>query len=289
MNIHHELGTVSVIIPTLNRCFLLQRAIQSVLNQSYNPNEIIVIDNGSSDDTKKTIQTLYPNIRYLTEDKIGVSAARNKGIINARSEWIAFLDSDDVWKPEKLEKQLILNYEFKNKYRFIHTNEIWFRNGVFLNQKKNHEKSGGNLFNKCLKLCCISPSSSLIKKKIFDEYGLFDEDLKVCEDYDMWLRLTSKENVGYVSQPLVVKYGGHSDQLSQKYWGMDRFRIQSIEKNIKNNCFSKDQNKLAYEMLIKKLKIVITGANKRSNNAIFDTYSNKLSSWLSVSDSFVYG
>ena len=253
MNIHHELGTVSVIIPTLNRCFLLQRAIQSVLNQSYNPNEIIVIDNGSSDDTKKTIQTLYPNIRYLTEDKIGVSAARNKGIINARSEWIAFLDSDDVWKPEKLEKQLILNYEFKNK------------------------------------LCCISPSSSLIKKKIFDEYGLFDEDLKVCEDYDMWLRLTSKENVGYVSQPLVVKYGGHSDQLSQKYWGMDRFRIQSIEKNIKNNCFSKDQNKLAYEMLIKKLKIVITGANKRSNNAIFDIYSNKLSSWLSVSDSFVYG
>ena len=289
MNIHHELGTVSVIIPTLNRCFLLQRAIQSVLNQSYNPNEIIVIDNGSSDDTKKTIQTLYPNIRYLTEDKIGVSAARNKGIINARSEWIAFLDSDDVWKPEKLEKQLILNYEFKNKYRFIHTNEIWFRNGVFLNQMKKHEKSGGNLFNKCLKLCCISPSSSLIKKKIFDEYGLFDEDLKVCEDYDMWLRLTSKENVGYVSQPLVVKYGGHSDQLSQKYWGMDRFRIQSIEKNIKNNCFSEDQNKLAYEMLIKKLKIVITGANKRSNNAIFDIYSNKLSSWLSVSDSFVYG
>ena len=289
MNIHHELGTVSVIIPTLNRCFLLQRAIQSVLNQSYNPNEIIVIDNGSSDDTKKTIQTLYPNIRYLTEDKIGVSAARNKGIINARSEWIAFLDSDDVWKPEKLEKQLILNYEFKNKYRFIHTNEIWFRNGVFLNQKKNHEKSGGNLFNKCLKLCCISPSSSLIKKKIFDEHGFFDEDLKVCEDYDMWLRLTSKENVGYVSQPLVVKYGGHSDQLSQKYWGMDRFRIQSIEKNIKNNCFSEDQNKLAYEMLIKKLKIVITGANKRSNNAIFDIYSNKLSSWLSVSDSFVYG
>ncbi|MDB9872809.1 hypothetical protein OAD02_05850 [Alphaproteobacteria bacterium] len=105
----------------------------------------------------------------------------------------------------------------------------------------------------------------------------------------MWLRLTSKESVGYVSQPLVVKYGGHSDQLSQKYWGMDRFRIQSIEKNIKNNCFSEDQNKLAYEMLIKKLKIVITGANKRSNSAIFDIYSNKLSSWLSVSDSFVYG
>jgi glycosyltransferase involved in cell wall biosynthesis len=288
MTFYNELGTISVIIPTLNRCFLLQRAIQSVLNQSYKPNEIIVIDNGSSDDTKKTIQTLYPNIRYLTEDKIGVSAARNKGIINARSEWIAFLDSDDVWKPEKLEKQLILNFEFKNKYRFIHTNEIWFRNGVFLNQMKKHEKSGGNLFNKCLKLCCISPSSSLIKKKIFDEYGLFDEDLKVCEDYDMWLRLTSKENVGYVSQPLVVKYGGHSDQLSQKYWGMDRFRIQSIEKNIKNKCFSKDQNKLAYEMLIKKLKIVIKGANKRSNSEIFDIYSNKLSSWLSVSDSFLH-
>jgi len=92
---------------------------------------------------------------------------------------------------------------------------------------------------------------------------------------------------GYVSH-----FGVNTESLRStvsKIWGMDRFRIQSIEKNIKNNCFSKDQNKLAYEMLIKKLKIVITGANKRSNNAIFDIYSNKLSSWLSVSDSFVYG
>ena len=272
MNIHHELGTVSVIIPTLNRCFLLQRAIQSVLNQSYNPNEIIVIDNGSSDDTKKTIQTLYPNIRYLTEDKIGVSAARNKGIINARSEWIAFLDSDDVWKPEKLEKQLILNYEFKNKYRFIHTNEIWFRNGVFLNQKKNHEKSGGNLFNKCLKLCCISPSSSLIKKKIFDEYGLFDEDLKVCEDYDMWLRICSRYPVLFINEALTNKYGGHDDQLSKKYWGIDRFRIIALEKIIESNNLDPIQTKVTINELLKKIDVFLKGSEKYDKNEYHERF-----------------
>ena len=104
----------------------------------------------------------------------------------------------------------------------------------------------------------------------------------------MWIRITAKEEVAYLSEPLVIKHGGHEDQLSKKYWGMDRFRIESIEKNINDNWFSREQNKLAYEILIKKLNIVISGANKRSNKKVFEEYSEKLRSWLSKSNSFQY-
>ena len=280
--------SISVVIPTLNRCSLLQRAIESVLKQTLVPSEIIVVDNGSTDDTKKMVCSLYPNINYLTEEKSGVSAARNKGIKIAKSDWIAFLDSDDIWESEKLEKQLISYINHKTEIRFIHTNETWIRNGKFLNQMKKHQKSGGNLFNNSLKLCCISPSSSMIRKKVFEDHGFFDEKLKVCEDYDMWIRITAKEEVAYLSEPLVIKHGGHEDQLSKKYWGMDRFRIESIEKNINDNWFSREQNKLAYEILIKKLNIVISGANKRGNKKVFEEYSEKLGSWLSKSNSFQY-
>ena len=217
MKAQKSLETVSVVIPTLNRCLLLKRAINSVLNQSVSPNEVIVIDNGSSDETINMISTNYPDIIFLTEEKIGVSASRNQGIKKSNSEWVAFLDSDDVWEPFKLEKQLTFNNRFKTNFRFIHTNETWIRNGKFLNQMKKHEKSGGDLFKNCLKLCCISPSSSMIKKEVFKDYGFFDEELQVCEDYDMWVRITAKENVGYLSESLVIKYGGHSDQLSKKY------------------------------------------------------------------------
>ena len=288
MKAQKSLETVSVVIPTLNRCLLLKRAIDSVLNQSVSPNEVIVIDNGSSDETINMISTNYPDIIFLTEEKIGVSASRNQGIKKSNSEWVAFLDSDDVWEPFKLEKQLTFNNRFKTNFRFIHTNETWIRNGKFLNQMKKHEKSGGDLFKNCLKLCCISPSSSMIKKEVFKDYGFFDEELQVCEDYDMWVRITAKENVGYLSEPLVIKYGGHSDQLSKKYWGMDRFRIKSLEKNINSNWFSKDQNKYAYETLIQKLQIVLSGAKNRNNTELSNIYSEKLGFWQSCSNSINY-
>ncbi|MDB9915653.1 glycosyltransferase family 2 protein [Alphaproteobacteria bacterium] len=288
MKAQKSLETVSVVIPTLNRCLLLKRAIDSVLNQSVSPNEVIVIDNGSSDETINMISTNYPYIIFLTEEKIGVSASRNQGIKKSNSEWVAFLDSDDVWEPFKLEKQLTFNNRFKTNLRFIHTNETWIRNGKFLNQMKKHEKSGGDLFKNCLKLCCISPSSSMIKKEVFKDYGFFDEELQVCEDYDMWVRITAKENVGYLSESLVIKYGGHSDQLSKKYWGMDRFRIKSLEKNINSNWFSKDQNKYAYETLIQKLQIVLSGAKNRNNTELSNIYSEKLEFWQSCSNSINY-
>ena len=270
---------ISVVIPTFNRRDLLKRAINSVINQTIKPNEIIVIDNGSTDQTYQMVSSLFPDINFLTETKRGVSAARNRGITQSKSKWIAFLDSDDVWKPRKLEKQIEFSILNKDKYRLIHTNEIWYRNKKFLNQLKKHRTSGGDIFKNSLRLCCISPSSALIKKQVFNDYGLFDENLEVCEDYDMWIRITSKEEVGFLDCPLVLKYGGHNDQLSKKFWGMDRFRIEALEKNLKNECFTELQKKIVLNTLIKKLVIVYKGAKKRGNDEIFKKYNDKFHNW----------
>ena len=279
MSYDKAIEEISVIIPTYNRCDLLKRAINSVIKQTITPKEIIIVDNGSTDQTYQMVSSLFPEINYFIEKKRGVSAARNKGILESKSKWIAFLDSDDAWKPTKLEKQMEYSVFNQDKYRIIHTDENWYRNKKFLNQLKKHKKSGGNIFKNSLQLCCISPSSVVLKKQIFDDYGLFDENLEVCEDYDMWIRITSKEEVGFLDSPLVSKYGGHSDQLSKKFWGMDRFRIKSLEKNLKNEHFSKSQKINVLDTLIEKLTIVSDGALKRGNKEIFKKYNGKLQDW----------
>ena len=279
MSYNKAIEEISVIIPTYNRCDLLKRAINSVIKQTITPKEIIIVDNGSTDQTYQMVSSLFPEISYFIEKKRGVSAARNKGILESKSKWIAFLDSDDTWKPTKLEKQMEFSIFNQDKYRIIHTDETWYRNNKFLNQLKKHKKSGGNIFKNSLQLCCISPSSVVLKKQIFDDYGLFDENLEVCEDYDMWIRITAKEEVGFLDSPLVLKYGGHSDQLSKKFWGMDRFRIKSLEKNLKNEHFSKSQKINVLVTLIEKLTIVSDGALKRGNKEIFEKYNGKLQDW----------
>ena len=273
---------ISVVIPTLNRINSLQRALDSVINQTYKAAEIIVVDNGSSDGTLKFLREQYPKITILTENKIGVSSARNKGIKNSINQWIALLDSDDAWHPRKLEIQTSMLDSALKEYNLIHTDEIWFRNNKHINQMKKHKKQGGYIFERCLSLCCISPSSVLFKKNILDKVGLFDESLPVCEDYDMWLKICSSEEVLFAQDKLTYKYGGHKDQLSKSYWGMDRFRIKSIENIIKNFDLSYKQKKQAKKELIKKLKIIINGAFKRNNLSIVNEFSTKLEYWDKV-------
>jgi len=273
---------ISVVIPTLNRITTLQRALDSVINQTYKPAEIIVVDNGSSDGTLKFLREQYPKITILTENKIGVSSARNKGIKKSINQWIALLDSDDAWHPRKLEIQTSMLDSALKEYNLIHTDEVWFRNNKHINQMKKHKKQGGYIFERCLSLCCISPSSVLFKKNILDKVGLFDESLPVCEDYDMWLKICSSEEVLFAQDKLTYKYGGHKDQLSKSYWGMDRFRIKSIENIIKNFDLTYKQKKQAKKELIKKLKIIINGAFKRNNLSIVNEFSTKLEYWDKV-------
>ena len=276
---------ISIVIPTFNRIGSLPRALDSALNQTYQPSEIIVVDNGSSDGTTKLLRERYPSIRLLIEKKLGVSAARNKGIRHSKFQWIALLDSDDAWDKTKLEKQKNALASSQGQFSLVHTDETWIRNGNKFNQMKKHQKFGGDIFNNCLSLCCISPSSVLINKNIFKEVGYFDESLPVCEDYDLWLKICSQEKILFINQKLTLKYGGHKDQLSKTYWGMDRFRIKSLENLILNYKLKPDQKINAIKTIVKKLKIIVNGAYKRNNSSIINKYEEKLFYWKNINSS----
>ena len=270
---------ISVVIPTFNRAETIARALQSVENQSFPPQEIIVVDDGSTDETAKIIATEFPGIRYYFQKNRGVSASRNFGVKKSQYEWIAFLDSDDEWLPQKLTIQTRAIAENPDS-RICHSDEIWIRNGVCVNQMKKHQKFGGHIFQKCLPLCVISPSAVLIHQSIFDDVGLFDESLPACEDYDLWLRVCSKYPVLFLEQKLIRKYGGHSDQLSGKFWGMDRFRIYALEKIIRSEKLSENDQTMAIETLIQKTQIYLAGAKKRNKIDEIKRYEKKLKEFI---------
>ena len=273
---------ISVIIPTFNRKETLKRAIQSVVMQSYTPYEIIVIDDGSNDGTKEWLKDNFPNVKYIYQMNSGVSSARNKGIKFARGDWIALLDSDDEWLPSKLKDQAY-EIELNPAAKFLHTNEIWIRNGVRVNQMKKHKKYGGYIFEKCLDMCRISPSSVLIKKDIFDEIGMFDETLKVCEDYDLWLRFASKYPVHFLDQPLIKKYGGHSDQLSKVDDGIESYRIRSLKKIMNSGILNKKQKTITKDVLVKKMYIYAKGLEKRNKIRELNDTKKNIQYWINIS------
>jgi glycosyltransferase involved in cell wall biosynthesis len=227
---------------------------------------VVIVDDGSTDGTENLVCEKYPEITYLKQNNLGVSAARNAGIAATSDEWLAFLDSDDEWLPEKLQCQMDA-LEAEPEMMVCHTDEIWIRNGKHVNPMKKHNKHGGWIFDKCLPLCCISPSSVIIHRSVLDEIGFFDQSLPACEDYDLWLRVASSYPVLYISEKLVVKHGGHQDQLSEKYWGMDRFRIQALEKIILSGNLIDENLNNAKQMLREKTIIFSTGARKRGRTA----------------------
>jgi len=256
---------ISVVIPTHNRAPLLERAIESVIAQSHPVDEIIVVDDGSTDGTRDLIETRFPKINYIQQANKGVSKARNTGIQNTKCDWICLLDSDDSWQSDKLDKQ-VLALTVNPNYLICHTNETWYRNGEVLNQGKKHKKRGGRIFQHCLPLCAISPSSVIINKQIFSDVGLFDESLPACEDYDMWLRICCKYPVLFLNKALTNKQGGHEDQLSRKHWGMDRFRIIALEKVIESNNLNETDRQAAINMLLNKIALFLKGAVKHGKN-----------------------
>lgn len=258
---------ISVIIPSYNRIHTLTRAIESVLSQDSPVDEIIVVDDGSSDGTASQISQHYPDIRLIRQSNRGVSAARNSGIDQASHPWIALLDSDDTWLPDKI-SEIRLTRQQHPEYRLFHSDEIWIRNGARVNAMKKHLKSGGWIFERCLPLCVISPSAAVLQRSLFQSVGLFDESLPACEDYDLWLRICHQYPVYYIDRPLITKYGGHNDQLSRQYWGMDRFRIRSIYRLLQQGELGEPYLCAAISMLISKLELLLQGAKKHHNDEI---------------------
>ena len=254
---------VSVIIPTFNRAVKTTRAVASVLTQRYKDLEIIVVDDCSTDNTEQALACYISSIKYIKKrTNSGVSAARNTGIKHSTAPWIAFLDSDDYWLKDKLLAQM----EFIDNNPEVlacQTEEIWIRNGKRVNPKNKHRKPSGNIFEESLALCLVSPSSVILKRSLLENVGLFDETLPAAEDYDLWLRISCRYPIYLLDKELVVKEGGHKDQLSRQFTGMDRFRIKAIVKLINNRELSPEQMEMAITELSFKCGVYGKGCIKR--------------------------
>ena len=270
---------LSIIIPTYNRALFLKEAVQSVLSQDYfacsarmNSFELLIIDDGSTDNTRKMIKSFGNKVKYYFQEKKGVSAARNTGLNLSEGKYIAFLDSDDLWEKDKISIQMNFMKTFSNAM-VCYTEETWIRHEVFVNPKKKHKKYSGWIFDKVLPLCLLSLSSALLRRKVFDEVGTFDERLPACEDYDFGIRVAHKYPIHLIKKPLIIKRGGHPDQLSRKYWGMDQFRITALEKALSLNL-TQNQRKLVTQEIEKKCRILIQGLQKRGKHTEAEKYLN---------------
>ena len=262
---------VSVIIPTFNRGYCLEESIRSVLQQSFADFELIVVDDGSTDNTSELVAR-FPAVKLIRLEKNrGVSFARNRGMVEAQGDCIAFLDSDDLWEKDKLASQVKW---IERGFHAVYTDEIWIRNRVRVNPMNKHRKYSGDIFRYCLPLCIVSPSSVLLRAKMLSEVGGFDESMPVCEDYDLWLRIAKRYPFYFIAEKLIVKRGGHEDQLSHKYWGMDRWRVYALEKLLKENKLDEEQKNWVVMMLIEKCEILSNGFGKRGKNQEKEYYRN---------------
>lgn len=257
--------TISVIIPVYNRREVLPRAIRSVLDQKPAPLELLVVDDGSTDGVSDWLGQEFPSVTVLRQENQGPAAARNRAIEKARGKWIAFLDSDDEWRPGKLKAQLEF-FKANPDYRIMQTEEIWIRNGKRVNPMKKHQKHGGWIYEKCLPLCLISPSAVMIERKLFEDVGNFDESYPACEDYELWLRIASRYPVGLLSKPFILKYGGHADQRSREFPAMDRFRIRALIKTLESGILNESQTQNTLAELAAKSAVYFGGAGKREAN-----------------------
>jgi len=261
---------VSVIIPTHNRIWALPKAVESVCEQRFDRWELIVVDDGSTDGTGDWMARHAPRARYIYQENHGVSAARNRGIEASVGRYIAFLDSDDRWLPGKLYRQVSI---MESEGAMVsYTDEIWIRNGRRVNPRERHKKYDGDIFLQSLPLVIVSPSSVMIHREVLGDVGPFDETLLACEDYDLWLRLTSRYPVRYIDEPLIVKTGGHDDQLSKRFWGLDMLRIYALEKILSEDELSPNRARAVMEEIVKKGRVVLGGAKKRGNDPAVQYY-----------------
>ncbi len=252
--------TVSVIIPTYNRDWCLDQAIDSVLAQDYTDFELIVVDDGSDDETSRLLEA-YPQVMTLVQDHQGVSAARNAGVLASQGRFVAFLDSDDTWKPSKLSEQVAF-FDGHPEINICQTQEIWIRNGIRVNPRRKHQKPSGFLFEASLELCLVSPSAVMMRRSLFELMGGFDESLPACEDYDLWLRIGRHHPVALIDQALVVKRGGHADQLSASIC-LDAYRIRSLVNLLEKQTLTVGQREAVIKVLEKKCHIYSQGCRKR--------------------------
>ncbi len=254
---------VSVIIPTFNRRAMVREAVESVLAQTGASFELIVVDDGSTDGTSEELSKI-PDDRMRVERiaNSGPAAARNRGVAIARAPMIAFLDSDDLWKKQKLERQLAF-MRANPDCAISQTNELWLRNGRRVNPGLRHRKRAGDFFLESLRTCLISPSAVIMRAELFRSHAGFDELMIAAEDYDLWLRISMVVEVGLLDQPLVTRRGGHPDQLSARTSAIDRFRILALAKLLTDARLTGERRTATADVLAEKCGIYAGGLRRR--------------------------
>lgn len=270
---------VSVIIPVYNRPRAVRRAVLSVLAQRGVQVEVVVVDDGSTDRTPEVLKTLRdPRVTILRQENRGVSAARNRGLRDAQGEMLALLDSDDVWLPQKMARHL--QYHREGNWRISQTDEIWIRDGRRVNPGKKHAKREGDFFEAALSMCLVSPSCVAFDRSFWEEIGPFDDDLPACEDYDLWLRTLVRYPVGLCPEKLVVKTGGHPDQLSRKIIGLDLYRLQALAKLVQSGVLDSGRLTQTQNILRVKAMVYIRGCLKRDRPEEAVRVKEWLGKWL---------
>jgi len=261
---------VTVIIPTFNRWPMVGEAIASVMAQREVSLELIIVDDGSTDETAARITDFferpktapeYPVLMLRTGNQ-GVSAARNLGVTAARAPLVAFLDSDDLWAPLKLKRQLQQMTQTPGCV-ISQTDEVWFRNGVRVNPGQRHRKRAGDFFIEALRTCLVSPSAVVMSTSVFRRLGGFDPDMRAAEDYDLWLRLLLEYEVELVPEPLVIRRSGHPGQLSATVAAIDRFRILALLKLLRRDDLDPRRRQAVCDTVAEKCAIYATGAARR--------------------------
>ena len=263
---------VSAIIPVFNRPDLVVEAIQSVLAQQDVQFELIVVDDGSTDGTVDAIDGTLENaaapVRVIQTENLGPAAARNLGVEAASAPLIAFLDSDDLWHPQKLARQLAYLREHPGCV-IAQCDELWIRDGRRVNPGLRHRKRAGDIFVDSLRTCLISPSAVIMKTAMFRDLGGFDETMRAAEDYDLWLRVLLDHAVGHIEENLVTRRAGHGDQLSATVPAIDRFRILALAKLLANSELQGEKRAAAVEVLAEKCRIYAKGLRRRKRDAEF--------------------
>ena len=275
---------ISVVIPTYNRAEFLNRALLSVARQTLKCSEIIVVDDGSTDNTSAVLDNISNTVRVplkvLKQKNKGVASARNRGVACAENDYIVFLDSDDHWHKKKIELQYKALQE-NPECLISHTREKWLRRGVHLNQKRKHIPQHGDIFQHSLQLCAVGMSTVMVRKDLFSQVGMFDETLRCCEDYDLWLRVSCRFPFHLIDRPLTVKEGGREDQVSFMYRkGMDRMRIYSIKKLLDSGILDEKQTILALNEFHRKCSVFGNGCIKHGKVEVGEYYLNLAKKYL---------
>ena len=246
----NNLPLVSIVLPTYNCAAFLPHSIGSILAQIYNSYEIIVVDDGSTDNTKEVLYPFMQRIKYiLLEQNKGLPTARNIGILSAQGKYIAFIDADDLWLPEKLQTD-IEYFETHPEVSMVYSKHLNIdQNGRMLDEASQKRLPSGNIFTQLFsEQNFIITSSVVVRKEIFETTGLFYEQLSNCQDWDMWLRIAFYFKVGGINTPL-VKYRHNPHSLSKNRNNVLKYQKMVIDKIYSN---FKDKENGINEKLYKK-------------------------------------